>query len=103
MALMLYTENEFLAELGHRLKEQRLRKNMLQKDLASRTGISVSALKKLESQGLGSMENFMKVIFALRLERELHGLFQPPAESIAQVEALREPVRKRARRLPQKK
>lgn len=98
MAFILKTESEILKELGHKLKEQRLRRNMLQKELAQRAGISVSALKKMEALGQGSMENFMKIVFALRLERELIGLFQAPEKSIAQVEALHAPVRQRARR-----
>ncbi|PQQ36591.1 DNA-binding protein, partial [Photorhabdus luminescens] len=55
MALMLYTESELLAELGNRLREHRLRRNMLQTELALRSGISVSALKKLEASGQGTL------------------------------------------------
>lgn len=97
MALILYTENELLAELGNRLREHRLRRNLLQKKLAENAGISVSALKKLENQGLGSLENFMKVVFALRLEKELQTLFVPQPLTIAQIEKLQKPSRLRAR------
>ncbi len=98
MALMLYTESELLAKLGHRLREHRLRRNMLQTELAHRSGISVSALKKLEGSGQGTLENFMKVVFALRLENEVKSLFAPQQISIAQLEAMKTPVRQRARR-----
>ena len=98
MALILKTESEILLELGQRLREHRLRKNLPQKELASRTGMSASVLKKMEASGKGSMENFIKIVFALRLESELNDLFQLPAQSIAQVEALRLPARQRARR-----
>ncbi|MCC8459649.1 DNA-binding protein [Photorhabdus hindustanensis] len=100
MALMLYTESELLAELGNRLREHRLRRNMLQTELALRSGISVSALKKLEASGQGTLENFMKVAFALRLEDEVKSLFMPQPVSIAQLEAMKAPVRQRARRTP---
>ncbi|PQQ34374.1 DNA-binding protein [Photorhabdus luminescens] len=98
MALMLYTESELLAELGNRLREHRLRRNMLQTELALRSGISVSALKKLEASGQGTLENFMKVVFALRLENEMKSLFAPQQISIAQLEAMNAPARQRARR-----
>lgn len=98
MALMIYTESELLAELGHRLREHRLRRNMLQTELALRSGISVSALKKLEGSGRGTLENFMKVVFALRLENEIKSLFMLQPASIAQLEAMKAPVRQRARR-----
>ncbi|CAQ84179.1 MULTISPECIES: helix-turn-helix domain-containing protein [Photorhabdus] len=98
MALILYTESELLAELGHRLREHRLRRNMLQTELASRSGISVSALKKIEGSGRGTLENLMKVVFALRLENEIKSLFMLQPVSIAQLEAMKAPVRQRARR-----
>ncbi len=98
MALNLYTETELLAELGSRLREQRLRRNLLQKTLAEKAGLSVSALKKLEGQGTGSLENFMKVVYALRLEKELQSLFLPQPLTIAQLEALQTPARQRARK-----
>lgn len=96
MTLNLFTESQLIAELGQRLKEQRLRRNLLQKELADNAGISVSALKKLENDGKVTLENFIKVVFALRLEREMMNLFAPPALSIAQVEALNAPSRRRA-------
>ncbi|WP_435953741.1 helix-turn-helix domain-containing protein [Dryocola sp. BD626] len=103
MALNLYTETELLAELGNRLRDQRLRRNLLQKTLAEKAGISVSALKKLEGQGSGSLENFMKVVYALRLEKELQPLFALRPLTIAQMEAMQEPTRQRARRTVRKK
>lgn len=98
MSLNLYSESALMTELGQRLREHRLRRNMLQKELAQKAGISVSALKKLENDGKVTLENFMKVVFALRLEREMMNLFTPPAMSIAQVEALKAPIRQRAAR-----
>ena len=98
MALILYTESELLYQLGHRLRECRLRRNLLQAELASRSGISVSTLKKLEGNGQGTLENFMKVVFALRLENEVNSLFMPQPVSIAQIEALKAPIRQRARK-----
>lgn len=96
MTLNLFTESQLIAGLGQRLKEQRLRRNLLQKELADNAGMSVSALKKLENDGKVTLENFIKVVFALRLEREMMNLFAPPALSIAQVEALNAPSRQRA-------
>ncbi|MGK3116792.1 helix-turn-helix domain-containing protein [Candidatus Pantoea formicae] len=96
MSLNLFSESAMIEELGQRLKSHRLRRNMLQKELADKAGISVSALKKLENDGKVTLENFVKVVFALRLEREMMNLFVQPALSIAQVEALKAPARQRA-------
>lgn len=96
MSLKFYSESALVAELGQRLREHRLRRNMLQKTLAEKAGISVSALKKLENDGKVTLESFMKVVFALRLEKEMMALFMLPALSIAQVEALKAPTRQRA-------
>ncbi len=98
MSLKLYSESALIAELGHRLREHRLRRNMLQQELATKAGISVSALKKLESDGKVTLENFMKVVFALRLEKEMMNLFDAPPLTIAQVEAMRTETRQRATR-----
>ncbi|WP_336777490.1 helix-turn-helix domain-containing protein [Pantoea sp. USHLN256] len=98
MSLNLYSESAMIAALGQRLKDHRLRRNMLQKELAHKAGISVSALKKLENDGKVTLENFMKVVFTLRLEKEMMNLFSAPALSIAQVEALNAPIRQRAAR-----
>lgn len=104
MTLNLYSASSLLAELGQRLRTQRLRRNLLQKELAEQAGISVSALKKLEHDGQVTLESFMKVVFALRLEHEMRELFLLPAMSIAQVEALQRPPRQRAaKRRPQVK
>ncbi len=98
MTLKLYSESALLAELGQRLKMHRLHRNLLQNELAAKAGISVSVLKKIENGASVTLENFMKVVFALRLEREMITLFAPPALSIAQVEALKAPSRQRATR-----
>ncbi|NLA89885.1 MAG: helix-turn-helix domain-containing protein [Alcaligenaceae bacterium] len=96
MKLMLLTESEMLIQLGARLREHRLRQNTTQKELALHSGVSESAIKKLEHSGQGTLLNFMKVVYALRLEQELMALFKIEPVSIAQIEALRKPLRQRA-------
>lgn len=103
MTLMILTEHEILAELGERLREHRLRQNIRQKELAVRSGVSESAIKRLESTGQGTMLNFMKVVYALRLEQEVMALFKIQPVSIAQMEALQAPLRQRARPVSRKK
>ncbi len=96
MKLILLTESELLTQLGGRLRENRLRQNITQKELALHSGVSESAIKKLEHSGQGTLLNFMKVVYALRLEQELMELFKIEHVSIAQIEALRKPLRQRA-------
>lgn len=43
------TDQAILAEIGTRFRELRLRKNLTQRDLAHRAGLSVTAIKSLES------------------------------------------------------
>ncbi|MCL2894636.1 helix-turn-helix domain-containing protein [Brenneria tiliae] len=86
-----------LTELGQRLREHRLRQNIRQRDLASRSGISESALKRLENTGQGTLLIFMEVAFALRLESELTSLFKMQPINIAQHDELKMPVRQRAK------
>jgi putative transcriptional regulator len=43
------TDKAILAELGERFRELRLRQNLTQQELATRTGLSVTAIKSLES------------------------------------------------------
>lgn len=56
-----------MAELGKRIKEIRLRKNVTQKDLAFKAGISLLSLQKLESGHSVTLSTFIRVVRMLRL------------------------------------
>ena len=63
-----------LLELGKRIKEYRLRRNMTQKILAVRSGISVLSVQNLEKGQPVSMLTFLSVLRSLRILENLEGL-----------------------------
>jgi hypothetical protein len=91
------TEQEIRAEMGARLKTQRLLKGLTQAALAERAGISVNTLKLAEGKGQCTFETFVRVIMGLGLVDELQPLFKSRPKSIAEMEAaergLRVPMR----------
>lgn len=88
------------AQLGQRLRALRLLHNLGQAELAARAGCSLSAVRRLEAQGQGSLELVVRVAQALQAAQGLGALFELPAlTSIAQAEALASgPSRRRASR-----
>ena len=88
------------AQLGQRLRALRLLRNLGQAELAARAGCSLSAMRRLEAQGQGSLELVVRVAQALQAAEGLGALFELPAlTSIAQAEALTGgPARRRASR-----
>ena len=86
MALELAPTGEILQTLGHRVRTQRLAQGMPQRELAQMSGLSLGALRKLESSGQSSLETLVRAIQALGLASELEDLFVLKRQSIAQME-----------------
>ena len=86
------------AELGCRVKRVRLMRNLSQQELANMTLASLSSIRRLESQGQGSLLLFVRVASALQVVDQLDSWFDESIQTIAQAEreeALA--LRKRAR------
>jgi transcriptional regulator with XRE-family HTH domain len=82
------SDEEVAGELGARLKAHRLAKKLRQVDLATRAGIALGTLKRLEARGVCTLGSLIQVVRALGLESELQGLFKlPEPKSIAAMEA----------------
>lgn len=92
------SEREVRSELGQRLRSQRLLKGVSQDDLATRSGVSVSTIKLIETQGQSTLENFVRVLMALGLVAEMQTLFQFKPMSIAMMEQMELAQRVRAPR-----
>jgi len=91
------THQEICAELGQRLKRQRLVQALTQKDLAERAGVALGTVKNLEGKGVSSLESLIRIVMALGLLDELASLFTLQAtQSIAQMERAQLAERKRA-------
>lgn len=61
----LSTVDELIAGLGEDLRAQRLQRNLTQQVLAERSGISVRALKNLESGNGATLHTLVSVLRAL--------------------------------------
>lgn len=93
------TQQEICAELGQRLKRQRLVQAVTQKGLAERADVALGTVKNLENKGVSSLESLIRIVTALGLLDELALLFELRApESIAQMERAQLAERKRAPR-----
>lgn len=101
MAFHLSTPAEVLQELGVRLREQRLAQSLTQRELAQMAGLSLGALRKLESDGQCSLETLVRVAQALGLLEELNDLFVLKRQSITQMEQAE--LAGRRQRAPRKK
>lgn len=101
MAFHLSTFSEVLHALGVRLREQRLAQSLTQRELAQMAGLSLGALRKLETNGQCSLETLVRVAQALGLLEELDALFVLKRQSIAQMEQAE--VASRRQRAPRKK
>lgn len=95
----LLTPAELCAELGRRLRAQRLAQGLAQEVLAARAGVSGGALKKLEKDGQAQVLTLVRVVHALGLGAELAPLFRLQLQaSIADMERAQAAQRKRAPR-----
>lgn len=86
MAFILAPTDEILQTLGRRVRAQRLAQGLPQRELAQMAGLSLGALRKLESSGQTSLETLIRATQALGLADELEGLFVLKRQSIAQME-----------------
>jgi len=97
----LSTSAEIQHALGVRLREQRLAQSLTQRELAQMAGLSLGALRKLESNGQCSLETLIRVAQALGLQEAMDDLFVLKRQSIAQMEQI--DAVSRRRRAPRKK
>jgi transcriptional regulator with XRE-family HTH domain len=68
------------------MRAQRLAQGLPQRELAQMAGLSLGALRKLESSGQCSLETLVRAVQALGLAGELEDLFALKRLSIAQME-----------------
>lgn len=83
-----------MIELGEQLRAQRLRINLTLEDVAKKTGLSINAVRRLESGEGSTLASFVAVLKALRRANWLQTL-QPPV-TINPLDMLKREPRKRA-------
>lgn len=93
----LRTPEQVSTDLAARLRQLRLARGWRQLTLAQRSGVSLGSLRRFESSGKVSLQNLLKLAFALRRLDDFDALLEAPlASSIAELEAMEErPERKR--------
>ncbi|PPU78209.1 MULTISPECIES: helix-turn-helix domain-containing protein [Xanthomonas] len=92
------TVPELMEVLGQRLRSQRIAQSLTQSELATRAGVSGSAIKTLESTGATTLETMVRIVHALGLVDALADLFSlQPTASIAAMEKAQAAQRQRVR------
>ena len=67
--------NDIAKELVEKIKQHRKRLKISQIQLAAKSGVSLGSIKRFESKYEISLNSFIKILFALNLEKELESLF----------------------------
>lgn len=95
----LHTPERIAASLAARLRELRLARGWRQVTLAERSGVSLASLRRFERSGKVSLQNLLKLVFALgRLDDFDALLRRPRPATLAELEASEtRPERKRGR------
>ena len=93
----LQTPERVRADLARRMRELRLARGWRQLTLAERSGVSLGSLRRFEASGQVSLQNLLKLAFALGRLDDFSGLFEAPVSStMAELEAMQtRPARKR--------
>lgn len=87
-----------LEEIGHRLKEYRMRKELQQIELAERAGTSRTTIQQIESGKSIGFENLIKVLRALDMLENLEMFIPKPPMSPILMRKLQEKKRKRIKK-----
>ena len=87
----LNTPEKIQRLLAERLQDLRLQKGWRQVTLAERSGVSLGSLRRFETSGRISLDNLLKLAFTLGRLDDFNALFEaPPAQSVAELEAMEE-------------
>ena len=66
-------------QLARRVRAERLRRGWKQSTLAERSGVSLPTVRRYERTGRTSIENLLRICYALGRLGEFAGLLKPPA------------------------
>lgn len=85
-----YTPHEICTQFGSRLKQQRLLKQLTQEELANNANLGVSTVQRFEQAKGGTFENFIRLVIALGLIRDLESLLLPVKNNLDDVIKIQE-------------
>lgn len=94
----LSTPKEILKELALRAKNERIRQNKTQEDMAKKAGIGLATYQRFESNGQIKFESFVSILFVLGRSQELSNILKGPAFSPKNLFGKKEKSRERASR-----
>ena len=96
----LKTPEQTRRDITHKLRDLRLAKGWRQVTLAERSGVSPASLRRFETSGKISLDNLLKLAFALGRLDDFEDLFKPPpAATLAELEAMEKTTGRRRGRL----
>ncbi len=97
--IQLYSPAEIETVLSQRVRALRLVAGWKQATLAKRSGVTLGSLKRFEHTGKISLENLLKLAYALGRIDEFSKLFERPrAFTLDDLEKLEKPLPKRGRK-----
>ena len=67
----------FLKKIADNLKSQRIQKNLTQKELSERSGVSLASLRNFEQKGEIALQRLVQLAIALDATEGLSELFAP--------------------------
>lgn len=79
MMLAIDSGRELLLDFGKKVKRMRLHCNLTRHEVAHRSGVPYSTLRRLETTGEGSMRDYIRVFQALNRMDELASLIKAPS------------------------
>jgi len=79
--LLARTPGDIERDLGRRLRAERKRQRWTQAELASRSGLSVATIARLEASGQGQVSSLVRVVAALQRLHDFDLLLKPAAPS----------------------
>jgi len=75
-------EKDAAIRIGRRLASERLARNERQVDLARRAGVSIGALRRIESDGSSTVDTMLRVMSALGMQKEIDRICLPASREI---------------------
>ena len=94
-ALSMQSPESLLEETGKKLERLRLSRNITQSELAQDAGVSLRTLRRLESGEGATLDSFIRILAALKLQQNMDLLIPNPR--IRPIERVRTGGRERQR------
>jgi DNA-binding XRE family transcriptional regulator len=98
MDFVKMSDSAVMTEIGHRIQQERLNRNLEQAVLAKQAGISRRTLQRLEAGGVCTLNSLIRILRALDKLGELNHFIPPVGFSPLQLAKLKGYERQRAGR-----